>query len=456
MDDNIAKDYKDLVVKKTNDYDNIVAAIDVVKKYIIFNKLCLVGGTAIDCALKLKNKKGIYDNNVLPDFDIISSQHFKHAYDIATTLARKNFTGISVINALHPSTMRIRINFKEVCDITYMPENILNGIPTLTYHGFTLVHPHFQYIDQHRALSYPYENAPYETITHRLEKDLIRYDLLYEQYPLRILNTDGLKVNIKLYQMSLHTLKDQCVSGFFALNYWLQQAKILGFQTNYYFGNNNFTNTIVSGKMPQDANIVLYSNDIATLYNNLQNKSDAKFYMPLLDKLPRKIMCDIFEIFDLQQKITAHKITKFGIVFYVANLQAVMLYLQINYIILQKLSNKKRSYAYYAGYLACRDIILWASKKYTYEKDTNLELFFPTAEVYGINNFSDSYIVAKYNFDVKNKTITHEKNIYAQPHQVFDRDLAYNKVPKKYYEFDINASEIFNLSGSEIDNFIKL
>ena len=40
-------------------------------------------------------------------------------------------------------------------------------------------------IDQHRALSLPYENPPWEVVMHRWKKDAKRYDLLYSIYPLK-------------------------------------------------------------------------------------------------------------------------------------------------------------------------------------------------------------------------------------------------------------------------------
>jgi hypothetical protein len=456
MDTGIIKKYKDLATKKSDNYDNIIKAIDIVKTYIFRNKKIIVGGIAIDYALKLKSHKGIYDENVIPDFDIISDMHFQDAYNIATLLSKKDFTGISVINALHPSTMKVRVDFVEVCDITYVPKNILDHVPCINYHGFQLVHPHYQYIDQHRSLSHPYENAPYETIMHRPEKDMVRHDLLYNYYPLRILYTKNTQVNLHDYSVDLKILENQCISGFFALNYWIEQAKSLGFQTNLNFGNNTFTNNKVLGKIPvESSGIVLYTNDITNLYNLIPNKTDVKFYAKLLDKLQRRIIMKNYELIDLDQKITAHEINKFGVKMHVANLQSIMLYLLINYIIIQKISGNHRMYPYYAGYIISRDIITWAGKQYISTKNSNLHKFLPTSEVFGERNISDSYVVSKHNFDVKNKTIDiSEKNKYTQPRHVYDRDLLYKKTPKKYYEFNVNDSEIFNFNGEEVNNFL--
>jgi hypothetical protein len=162
---------------------------------------------------------------------------------------------------------------------------------------------------------------------------------------------------------------------------------------------------------------------------------------------------------DNNQKIAAHK-ARFGKDVYIANLQTIMMYLLVNYILLMKIKNIKRGYSFYVGYLECRNLITWASKKYY--QSTNAELkavlvkFFPTYEIYGERNLSESYIVAKHKFDIKNKTIDMADRKYAQPSHVYDRDLTRMNVPKKYFEFDVKKSEIFNFDGDQTEPFFNL
>jgi hypothetical protein len=457
MDDDYIKAYKDIIVKRSNDYDIVMSALNVVKQYILKNGRVLVGGIAIDYALKLKSQKGIYAIDALPDYDIVSDKHYQDAYAIATILSRKGFTGISVINALHPSTMKVRINFKELIDITYVPTNILHGIPTLNYHGFEIVHPHYQYIDQHRSLSYPYENEPRETIFNRPLKDMTRYDLLYNVYPMRIINVADTKLVLKEFKISMDIIENQCIGGFVALNYWIAEARSMGFQANYNLGKTDFKSDNIGGYIPFFPKVVIYTNTIKNIYDKIGE--DAKFYARILDKVPQRIEYQNLQIYDLEQKIAAHKITKHGKVIYICNLQAIMMNLLLNYILLQNIRDNKRDYAYYAGYIICRDIIIWASKLYYSSGATDkekLKLFFPTSKTYGERNLSDSYIVAKHNFDVKNKTNS-DKNKYSQPTAAFDRDLLYKKVPKRYYEMSeivMRNSEVFKLSGAPCDNFL--
>jgi hypothetical protein len=124
---------------------------------------------------------------------------------------------------MHPTTMRVRVDFIEVADITYMPASILESIPTLQYRGIRFVHPHFQFIDQHRALSTLYENPPRETINNRFTKDIKRYDMLYEHYPLRLINVKNEQVTLgRRCRAPLATFRDTAIGGFAALAYWLR------------------------------------------------------------------------------------------------------------------------------------------------------------------------------------------------------------------------------------------
>ena len=488
MDDALIKYYEDLAVRKSDDFDSIVRALELAEKFILHNKKILVGGQAIDYALKSKGEKGIYDETALKDLDIITDTHFQDAYAFATILVRHGFTGISVINAMHPSTMKVRVNFKEIIDITYIPTNILKNIPTIWHKGFQIVHPHFQYIDQHRSLTYPYENAPRETILQRPRKDMTRYDLLYAHYPLRLLFIKNTTLELTERKIPLDILSNQCISGFFALNYWIHEAKKLGFQTNINLGESNLDSFSkesqdVTFHIPVDSyGLTIFSDDIHGFNKILEtykdNKEynldgDKKFYARFLDKFPRKfvstslntsINTSIIEVFDNSHQIAAHKLViSNNNTVHIANLQSIMMYLLTNYILLMKIENVRRSYSFYMGYLVCRDIIEWASAEYylnnttkTSDRKSNIARFLPTAEIYGKENLSDAYIVSKFNFDKKNKTIdSDQKNMYDQPKHVYDRDLIYKKVPKKYYDFDVSTSEIFNFDGTAIPDFLN-
>lgn len=459
------KHYENISLNKSNNAETILDALKIIKKFIIREKKILVGGMSIDMALKLKDpNSGIYDDNTIPDYDFYSDKHYEDAYDIAQWLNRLNFKNISVINAMHPSTMKVRINFITIADITYIPTNILENIPTLRYKGFKIVHPHYQMIDQHRSLSYPYENSPWETIIFRSKKDMTRYDLLYDFYPLRMLNISKKKIIIsKKTNIDIKLIDNTCITGFCALNYWVSLAKTKGFKALDNLGVFTFNKNKLEYSLPVDSHgLTIYCDDIKKIYNNIKNNNnieEERFYEKFLDKLPRKVIINNkFELLENEHMVAAHKLDDKNI--YIANLQTIMLYFSVNYILLRKIKNIDRGYSFYKGYLLCRDLLIWASNNYYLTKtnrDKEFKLFFPTEDTYGSNNISESYKVSKINFDYKNnsKTITDElKNLYKQPMHVYDRDLKFRKVPKIYYNFNYTNSLVFNLHGKQIDNFI--
>ena len=178
------KEYENIITKNDKFTEDTYIALGLVKKYVCENKLLIVGGMAIDFALRLKGEK-LYEDDVLPDYDFYSPNYNTDAYHIAEKLKKAGLNNISVINANHISTMRVRVNYTVVADVTYMPKNIFDKLPFLVYRDIRIIHPQYQMIDQHRALSYPYENPPWEVITHRWKKDAGRYDLLYSYFPLK-------------------------------------------------------------------------------------------------------------------------------------------------------------------------------------------------------------------------------------------------------------------------------
>ena len=131
--------------------------------FIRHRNLIIYGGTAIDYALRLKGEQ-IYPDEDLPyaDYDVFSSNHQKDAYDYAELLfsEKEEYKETRAINALNIYTIKVGIGFNNfVLDCAYKPKDMLSKIPTLEYQGMKIVHPHFQYLDMHRALSIPYEGA---------------------------------------------------------------------------------------------------------------------------------------------------------------------------------------------------------------------------------------------------------------------------------------------------------
>lgn len=168
-------------IYRSNVYkDDLNTALDAVRRFVARKKLILVGGMAIDFALRARGSK-LYSDDELPDYDFVSPDFHRDAYALALELRDLLGTGtanINAINAIHASTMKVRVHYMAVADITYMPREIFERVPTVEYEGLRLIHPHYQVIDQHISLSKPYSGPPRENIlSGRWKKDMQRHEI---------------------------------------------------------------------------------------------------------------------------------------------------------------------------------------------------------------------------------------------------------------------------------------
>ena len=183
MDD--TKFYEDLALRSTPQYEQIDKALEVVKQFIEERGLILYGGISIDYALKKAKHKGIYSDDAIPDYDVMSPNYNEDARDLAIILQSKGFLNVSDINAIHFSTRRVRVEYETVADITYIPKVIFDKIPTLEYNGLKFAHPNYQKLDMHKELCYPFENPPREVVLHRSANTIKRFKMLNEIYPIK-------------------------------------------------------------------------------------------------------------------------------------------------------------------------------------------------------------------------------------------------------------------------------
>lgn len=184
--------------------NDIIKAINIVKNYIIENKLLIVGGTAIDYALRLKNDKIYNEEYQIPDFDIISPNNVDHANKIGLILCNAKFENISIIPAIHNTTVRVQLLGYTVFDSTFMPIKLYNKIPKIKYQKFHIIDPLFQKINQYMSMSFLFRNNGINyNISDRLMKDYERFSKIDKYYNFyNIINLD--KVNtIKLNKIKL-------------------------------------------------------------------------------------------------------------------------------------------------------------------------------------------------------------------------------------------------------------
>ncbi len=424
--------YNNLIIRFGVHSSDIINAIDLVAKYVKREKLILVGGMAIDLALKHKGS-GIYGEDTIADHDFYSTRHFIDAYEIGQWLYRTKYPDVTVINATHASTMRVRVRFESVADVTYMPPNIFEIVPTLIMRGYRIIHPNYQLINQHKALSGPYVNQPMEVIrSSRWKKDMERYDLLYQHYPLHVPREQfGKQPPMREIKTKVLKGANYCYSGMAALIYWLAEAKKEGFEYSREFG--EFGEEFIRQRSP----VAIFTDDIHGFYNLM--KSDKKqFFHRQIDHLPRSFRTDEYEIYDnYGEQFSASNEGAF----YVANLQQIMVFFLTKLII-----NKLNMEDFYHGYLACRDLIKWAACKF-YEGKSDSAIFaklLPSVQVYGKETIAEHYLVNKDKDRAKLK-----------PKELFSYSFRNMSVPDEYRLFSYDNSWIFDFDGLECEDFIK-
>ena len=409
---NNINEYADLVEehKDTRNYfyEELQECYKIVEEFIKRNDRILVGGMAIDYALKNKGSK-LYSQNRI-DYDFVTPEYNKDAYDLGNILAEK-FEGVSVINALHVSTMRVRYKFIAVADITYMPISLYSKIRTFNYQGFRCIHPIEQMVDQMRSIIYMVENPPREPIFgERLTKDIKRFCLLSENYDIP---TTSKKEKYIEYTIPLEFLQDNCLGGVAAGAYWVKKLQIksqLDIQV---------IDKTVTLMLPENSKITIYSAEPDKLLSKLTKYKKTK-YRAILDKLPEKTEVEyqnnILEIYDSSTALVLSDQTEDFAVIYI---YGVLLYLLVtkNSVKLTELFHK----------IIYKDF------------SSSLDIFPKLATFYGINNWSGTYQL------LLTKQISGKQLL---PKNAFPTKK--KAVNQAYYKFDPATSDLLLKDGSMI------
>lgn len=123
----------------------------------------------------------------LPDYDIISDVNLNHATALAELLCNEGFRDINVINAIHITTVRVRIKNVTLLDATFVPKVLMDSIPYLDIGQFRLVHPNYQKIDQRLSLAtLMADTGASLNIFNRLLKDNTRNNILRDWFDIEI------------------------------------------------------------------------------------------------------------------------------------------------------------------------------------------------------------------------------------------------------------------------------
>lgn len=171
-----------------SDGEMVDRALEVVRQFIADRGMTLYGGLGLDFSLKLRGGR-IYPDGERPDYDALSPRNVDDAYELADILHGRGFPRVRAIPALHIQTMRVQVDFAVVADLSFAPAAVLAAMPTLVFDAdggpaIRVIHPHWQYMDQHLAFCFPFRDPPREPVFHRFGKDVARFNLLHARYPL--------------------------------------------------------------------------------------------------------------------------------------------------------------------------------------------------------------------------------------------------------------------------------
>jgi hypothetical protein len=427
--------------------DDLIKCYDIVADYIRRNARILVGGMAIDFALKAVGDK-LYDTLKI-DYDFITPSHHTDAYNLGNILA-KSFPDISVIVARHASTMRVRYKFMPVADITYVPDTLYDRIKFVSYEGFKVIHPHFQMIDQMRALTFMAENPPSESyLADRLGKDIKRFCMLskyygFDQLPAEISKFDD-AVDISIDRK---LLTDQCLGGFQAAIYWLDQLRIESpFKIKLDHSDKVQIHQLATYP------IGIFSDDPDTLITEHKMSVVSK-HRAFLDKLPEYRMCSLnlsptssisstsslsIQLFNSNgDKYVAKRIDAAGC--HVMGIYGTMVWLLMRYLFDED--------------VLCGTIYkkIW----YTVCQDFNKDLKYLPDPItfFGQNNWSESYLIALQKRSVvqDGKKITGilPKNAYLN-----QNGAAGETVKPELFMFDPKGSDLLFKDGGKVEVEIK-
>lgn len=125
----------------------------IVKKFIADKGLKLYGGASINMYLPRKDK--FYKSSAIPDYDFYSPNPWEDAVELAEILYKNGYIYSEVRGGIHKGTYKVYANMWPVADVTYVPEDVFNKIPTTKKQGMKIVSSGDLMIDMFRQLIEP-------------------------------------------------------------------------------------------------------------------------------------------------------------------------------------------------------------------------------------------------------------------------------------------------------------
>jgi len=460
----------------------IVKLLDVVADYIKKKKLIVYGGMAIDFALRLHGDS-FYPKETLPDWDVYSPNSANDGYELTEIIYNivkdDDISSVDCISATHITSVRVRVDFESIADICYVPLNIYNKLPTLTFDGIRFIDPAFQKIDTHRALSFPFYQPPLEAIFNRGGKVINQYNALCKYYNFEnkhiISHNQSKNIKTKVYKKNL----TECIlTGF--------QAYALLFHSLIPYIKPKLLKNIIQCSVTENGDYIeteikLFNTDEINLpisyYKEYDDKfistlKNCKFYKAFLDMRPIYAYIGAskddysYEIFNMKNLlIPFSNLMNIN----VSNIQVIMLYMLQSYY-------EKDNDIYITFYNSLLELINIAEQNYKKIPQNILASFFPSTNILPnkgiLNNIYPNLYMRLQKFDYlvlkteqlkdikkeEEKEEKEEKDINLVDNQdkiIFVPPPYYIKQQKERPIFEYNKSMYFWNDGTEIVNTDK-
>lgn len=447
-----SKEFELIAIKHDPMYNDLIIGIEIVKKFIIDNKLIIYGGSSIDYALRLKGDN-IYPDNMLivPDLDFYSPDNAEHAYKLADILYTRGYKEARTINAMHMKTMRVDLGSNHfIADITFCPKIVFDILPYLEYNDMRIIHPIFQRIDIHSSLSFPYDDVPKEVIFARWSKDIKRFNKLDKHYKI-VIKGEPLPLQSVTIDM---TFKKYVFTGFLAYamiyKHFIKLVENNKNVKNITKSNLHIDTTITFDALESMVEIVHF--DIKKASDELS--LDSVFYEPYIHLMPER--CEGLKnqtkicVLSTKRKLLSVNSIKFGEnTFRVVNVQYLMKYFLAKYFMnLHNDSIKSTYLTYYTSLLEMIQIFdsIFADSDETFKEQIKNSPLFPSVKTYGNENISLSREVALSYLEAD----LYGKELYKIPRNYYpDRSLERGLPHPKFDPADI---EFFREEGKIIKN----
>jgi hypothetical protein len=282
--DDAAKEYKSLYEPTLNENSKVYSAI---KNYIKRKGKIVYGGFAQNSLITAKNPNDSFYKTIdgvfynwpdIADIEFYSPTPLIDIIELTEELHALGFKHVEGKEGMHPETYKIFVNFINYCDISYMPTNVFNNIPTISVDGIKCAHPHFMMLDAYRILNDPM------TSYWRLDKIIKRFQLLINHYPLNqtfAKKSIELKSNpdvLKMIRKKIIHMSDLVVVGFYAFDYYMKKASSDLMLNAYPFYE------LISKDIEKDSKKIL-----KRLVHKLGNKITSKEFYPFYSFMDKRI-----------------------------------------------------------------------------------------------------------------------------------------------------------------------